>query len=67
MLSGIYAECYIKVLYAHCHYAECRYAKCHYAEGRGTLVWAFFEDFNLTFFNLEACLTTTMESPKQSF
>ncbi len=40
MLSVIYTECRIKVLYAERHYAECRCAECHnakcrYAECRG--------------------------------
>jgi hypothetical protein len=32
MLSGIYAQCQIQVLYAECHFVECRYAERRYAE-----------------------------------
>jgi hypothetical protein len=29
MLSVIYAECHIQVIYDNWHYAKCRYAECH--------------------------------------
>jgi hypothetical protein len=33
--SVIYAQCYIRALYAEYHHAECRYGESRYAECRG--------------------------------